>query len=389
MLTINSLSDSSGSYLLSDPAREVGDLFGGPQPGRWVGRSAQHHGLVGDVEPKALSLILSGRIPGGTLEPGAHQRRSAYDLVFAAPKPVSVLMASPSEAVARQVVLGHEVAVEAAMDYVEDRSAGIRRASERGERTWLHVNGVVAARFTHGTSRSGDPHLHSHVLLANRARGEDGRFGALDGLALRAHARATDAIYLSALRSEMSRRLEVVFQRGSDGVIRIMGVSDADCIAFSGRSEEVRRGVIGRPLKTSRSRSEALGIWEERKRRAPLLEDAPRFDRSARHVDEHRAGALLYGRPLLARHVVESVAMAATAGISAEAIATVLAQSGSALGRGIAEVELSSNVVPTWRALKELGPRPTDRTQLTEWFEEAGRSRDLTSRYRSPLARGR
>ena len=43
------------------------------------------------------------------------------------------------------------------------------------------ADGFVAAQFPHRTSRLGDPHLHWHVLVANMARGIDGRWTALDG----------------------------------------------------------------------------------------------------------------------------------------------------------------------------------------------------------------
>ncbi|MAT05701.1 MAG: hypothetical protein CL424_11735, partial [Acidimicrobiaceae bacterium] len=44
------------------------------------------------------------------------------------------------------------------------------------------AEGFVAAQFPHRTSRMGDPHLHWHVLVANTARGIDGRWTALDSL---------------------------------------------------------------------------------------------------------------------------------------------------------------------------------------------------------------
>ena len=388
MLTITSVSDASGRYLLEDPALEVADLFGGATRSAWRGLSAHRHGLVGAVTAPDLRVVLSGRVPGGSLQPGARQQRTSFDLVFAAPKPASVLMAQPDDRVARHVVLGHEAAVAEALGYIEDRAIGIVRSTSGSERSWSHVDGIVAAQFTHGVSRSGDPHLHSHVLLVNRARGADGRFGALDSRALRAHAVAADAIYRSGLRSELSRRLAITHLRTVDGTIRIDGVSDADCIAMSGRSEERRRGEHGRPAKVLRRRWEAMELWEERRRFAPSMEDAPRFARPADRLDEHRAAALLHDRPLVARTVVASVADAATAGISVDAIATVVARPGVLLGGGLAERPLPRSVIPRPEELALLGPRPVDRGRLLGWLDEAERIRER-SRDRGISARGR
>ena len=389
MLKITAVTDTTGRYLLDDPASEIADLFDGTRPGQWSGRSAGRHGLNGDVRENELSLILDGRVPGGTLQPSARRLRTAHDLVFAAPKPVSVLMATPDESVARATVLAHEAAVGAALGYVEDRGAGIVRATPGGGRAWLHVEGLVAARFTHGTSRSGDPHLHSHVVVANRARAADGRFGPLDALALRAHGRAADAVYLAALRSELTARLSVTFLRAHDGTLRIEGISDATCLALSGRSEEVRRGAADRPMKISRSRAEVLELWSARTMRVVSIEDQPRFHRSPHHLDEHRAAALLHDRPLIARHVVESVASAATSGISVDAIGELLARTRAPLGRGIGETALPSSVVPHPKALETLGPRPTARDPLGAWLDEAEHLRSRSRSDRSVIVRDR
>ena len=380
MLRITSLKDATGRYLLDDPAREVADLFDGAMRGRWLGTAASTIGLEGRIEPEVLELVLSGRRPGGTITPSVRQRRAAVDLIFAAPKPASLLMASPDDGVARSAVLGHEEAVGAALGYLEDRAAGVIRQCPGGERVWLHAEGVVAAGFTHGASRSGDPHLHSHVLLANRARADDGRFGALDVVALRAHARAADAVYRAVLRSELAARLGVTFLRGADGAPRIEGISDGDCLALSGRSEEVRRGVLDRPTKVAQTRAEALERWSIRRSRVVSLDDPPRFVRSAGHLDEHRAAGVLHDRPLTARALVESVATAATSGMTVAAMGELLGRIEGPLGRGAAEVVLSPVVLPTWRNLARLGPRPTDRRELAWWLDEASRTRTRSGR---------
>ena len=44
----------------------------------------------------------------------------------------------------------------------------------------IAVHGLVGAAYVHEMSRSGDPHLHTHAVIANAVRGADGRYSAPD-----------------------------------------------------------------------------------------------------------------------------------------------------------------------------------------------------------------
>jgi hypothetical protein len=47
--------------------------------------------------------------------------------------------------------------------------------------------GLLAVGFDHRTSREGDPLLHTHLVIANRIQGPDGRWTAVDGRDLYRH----------------------------------------------------------------------------------------------------------------------------------------------------------------------------------------------------------
>jgi conjugative relaxase-like TrwC/TraI family protein len=70
-------------------------------------------------------------------------------------------------------------------------------------------SGLLAVGFDHRTSREGDPLLHTHLVVANRVQGPDGRWTALDGCDVYRHRRAADAIYRAALQRELTRSLGV------------------------------------------------------------------------------------------------------------------------------------------------------------------------------------
>ena len=89
-----------------------------------------------------------------------------------------------------------------------NRDAKIAPFEQWGTRR-LHAAGFIAAGFNHRTSRAGDPQLHTHVLVANLAKGPDGRWSALDGQALYRSKIAAGTVFQTALRNELSRRLGV------------------------------------------------------------------------------------------------------------------------------------------------------------------------------------
>jgi hypothetical protein len=48
--------------------------------------------------------------------------------------------------------------------------------------TWpIATAGYVAASFTEYTSRADDPQLHTHVVVANKVKGLDGKWRTVDG----------------------------------------------------------------------------------------------------------------------------------------------------------------------------------------------------------------
>ena len=392
MIRVAPLSDRTGRYYLDDLAPEVTDLFGASAPGRWDGRAAAGFGLVGEVEAGDLAAVLEGCPPGSTLRPSARRSRSAFDMIIAAPKPVSILFASPDPTIARATVRAHHAGVADALDYLEHRAAAVER-TRSGDRLSVAAEGLTAAGFTHGLSRGGDPHLHTHLVVANLARGGDGRFGALDGRSLLLHAPTADALYRATLRLELATTLDVRWQIGRDGREQLAGISDAQQIAVSGRAADARAGVRSVPDKVHLgSREAALAIWHERLRTAPTLADEQRGEARCGVVDEHRfAAALSWGTPR-ARHVAAAFANAASFGVDARVVATVLRSIAVELGHGAREVPLAPRaIMPAPSVLRRLGPRPTERGAHAAWqlrADDLGRSlSDLSVPERALTAR--
>ena len=248
MLGITKLPEGGGSYYLSDLAAELGPGRepAGQGPGEWVGGGARGLGLQGAVEGHGLAAVLSGRHPGTDRElSGGRRRVGGFDLTFSAPKSVSVLFALGRDEVAAEVVAAHRSAVGAAMGYVHRRALTVRRGSGDG-RELLATGGPVAASFAHGLSRALDPHLHTHVVLANLAHGTDGRWSAVDGRGLFAHRAAIGSLYEAHLRDRLTTVLGVEWEPRRCGRREIAGTSPAVLGGLSSRSAEIRAHLAGR-----------------------------------------------------------------------------------------------------------------------------------------------
>lgn len=183
---------------------------------------------------RAPSGAKLGRKPGPTTLPG-------YDLTFCAPKSVSVLWGlTDSPSVRAAVDAAHAAAVRAAMEYVTEHAAYTRRRVDEDTVLVERTSGLSGVKYEHRTARSGDPHVHSHVLLSNRQLCADGKVLSLDGVNVYHEARAGGMIYQATLRAELSDALGVAWGQTVNGCADIVGLDDPEMLdAFSTRTREL------------------------------------------------------------------------------------------------------------------------------------------------------
>jgi hypothetical protein len=296
-----------------------------------------------------------------------------YDLVIAAPRPMSVLLAVDPEH-ARGVVDAHRASVRSTMEYLEERALVVRDRRGGLERdrpaAWESV-----VSFTHGLNRHGEPHLHDHVLVGARPQGER---NVLDARALYAHARTADALYRASLRHEIAERTPWSAWRTFEGVERVVGLDEGYRALWAGHHRD-------RGEKLSWSRDETLSSWARDRSRFEALGSVAPPERS-NVLDEHRFAGAFEGRiDVSRRHVVEAWANAASYGQDPKELTRSVDDLYPALrGRGgVYEAAIplrDARMIPNVRTL---GPRPLDRGQLERWRErslERDRSREGRSR---------
>ena len=256
VLSIGKLSAGQARYYLEqgevrvDAVESIGDgleeyYAGGAEArGSWVGSGGMSLGLHGPVDGEALRRVLAGSDPldGSPLRGSSSAVKVAgFDLTFSAPKSVSVVFGIGDRELRTKVRAAHDRAVVEAVGYLERSAAAVRRG--HGGARVEPAAGLVAAAFRHRTSRAGDPQLHTHVLVANLGRGPDGRWSALDGRQLYAHARAASFLYQAVLRAELTRTLGLEWLPVHNGIADLVGVPKPVLKAFSQRRAEIEASM--------------------------------------------------------------------------------------------------------------------------------------------------
>ncbi|ABM10507.1 MobF family relaxase [Paenarthrobacter aurescens] len=268
-MTVHKLSAGDGyTYLTrqvasADERRPAGQSLAeyyvarGNPPGVWTGRGAEQLGLAGTEvsEDQMRALFGAGRHPDGVHRLGAaypsyatlapYQQRVAerlaeweslngrppsaaernriaavearrgrravagFDLVFTPVKSASVLWALGGAEVRGAVEDAHHEAVLSSLGWLESHAAYTRVG--RGGVAQIDATGLICAMFDHRESRAGDPDLHTHVAVANKVCGVDGKWRSLDARGLYALGVAASERYNTRFEDALARRLGVEF----------------------------------------------------------------------------------------------------------------------------------------------------------------------------------
>jgi conjugative relaxase-like TrwC/TraI family protein len=392
VLGVHGVGRDRADYYLSDLAREL-PVTG---PARWAGTAAAGLGLAGSVRPDDFRRLLESRHPlTGVVLGSGRVSVAAFDLTFSAPKSASVLFAVGGADVARTVATVHGQAVAGSLSYLEQHGITATRRSGPA-RVVVPTTGAVAAAFMHGVSRTGDPHLHSHVVLANLVHGADGRWGACDRRGIDAHRMAASAVYEAHLRAGLASALGVRWTPGPGRSPEIAGVGPELLGEFSTRGADIRRHMYELGAHSRRGARVAWAATRPAKApSAPFADVAADWRRRALAVggppelqlgpgrpaggpavlDEHRFAAVIsltaHGGARR-RDVVAAFGAAARDGVPAPGIERLVAHWVPPGPVGVAEpLQQRRTVVPANRHLGALGPRPVDPDDHTVWLGAA------------------
>jgi conjugative relaxase-like TrwC/TraI family protein len=146
----------------------------------------------------------------------AHKLRppvAGFDLTFSPCKSISAAWALADEGTNAVIYECHKRAIEFTLRYAE-QNVFHSRSGKNGV-VQEDVEGVVAVSFTHYDTRAGDPQLHDHVVVWNRARSRsDGEWRTLDSRGLFKSVVTLSEIHQGVLADLLTAELGVGWESG-------------------------------------------------------------------------------------------------------------------------------------------------------------------------------
>ena len=285
--------EKDGYYAKDDAAHK--------EASAWRGKGAEAMGLSGPVQPEAFRKVLEGHVPDGrrlgkTDRDGKFLHRPGIDVTLSAPKSVSLAALVGGD---RRIVKVHGRAVKRTLDWIESRAVETR-VMDPVTRAMVRKGNqkMVAATFTHDTSRNLDPQLHTHAVIANMVQGGDAKWRTMVNDGVYRGVMAIGAIY----RAELAQGLEGlgydIEKTHSDGRFEIAGVSREVIEAFSTRRAEIvaameERG-LGEPGDNARMADRAALMTRASKRDVDKTRLVRDWTKQARDLD-FSAKALVSG----------------------------------------------------------------------------------------------
>jgi conjugative relaxase-like TrwC/TraI family protein len=168
---------------------------------------------------------------------------AGFDLTFSPSKSVSVTWALADQGTKSVIYECHRRALEVVLAYAE--AEVFRSRSGANGVVEEDICGVVAASFTHWSSRSDDPQLHDHLAVWNRARSvSDGRWRTLDSRAIFKATTTLSELHQGVLSDLLTGALGVGWEararrHSAKPRYEVAGVPEALMAEFSQRSSQV------------------------------------------------------------------------------------------------------------------------------------------------------
>ncbi len=204
----------------------------------WRGKGADNLGLSGVVSKESFGRVLSGQNPETaeqlTSKKDTGKNVAATDIPLSAPKSVSIGAFILEDGA---LIEAHKDAVLKTADYIEARYS-FYRETNNGVTQSIKSDNLCFSLFNHSLSRENDPQLHTHLLIQNIVRTENGDFKALDNRQIFYDQRLINAIYQSYL-SEHVKELGYNIEHRANGTWEIAGIKQDVIDLYSKRSFQI------------------------------------------------------------------------------------------------------------------------------------------------------
>lgn len=272
MLTISQIKDPRyyGQWTTRDYYNNTGELRG-----IWAGQLAPVLGLSGYIQTQNYQHIIEGFSPDGKqalVRNAGKDHAPGHDLTFSAPKSVSILQVFDKSG---EILRAHELAVKAALRYIEQHAAFTRRNAQGKDIEKLP--GLLFGIFTHFESRAEDMATHSHCLVFNIGRRFDQTFGSVHSRAFYQWKMVSGSVYRAELAQQL-RLLGYTIEIDGDS-FHVAGVPKSICEYYSKRAEQIEKNLKALGAKSSASAVGQYAKLKDRQKKAktPLPELTSRW----------------------------------------------------------------------------------------------------------------
>lgn len=263
---LRTVAAGDGDRSLSTPLTRYYSAKGTP-PGRWMGSGLHALGSTivagSEVSEEQLQLLIGlGRDPvtgeplgraypvyekGSDVTTARRRAVAGYDFTFSIPKSASVLWGVADATTQALIVKAHHAAVADSLAFLEREVAATRTgvAVRDGAVAQVDVSGLIATAFDHFDSRAGDPHLHTHVVISNKAMTVlDGKWRSLDGRPMHAAVVAISELHETLFADALTRSIGAQWEQRARGRDRnpawaITTVPEVLVAEFSTRSQHI------------------------------------------------------------------------------------------------------------------------------------------------------
>ena len=190
-----------------------------------------------------------------TRNAGSDKRSPGLDITFSADKSVSALWAIADEPLRTKLEDAHNTASRMALQEIFLKECSYTRTRVGGVGGDIHVipAKMLGAMFQHGTSRAGDPQLHTHCVIFNAVQtDQDGVWRALHQKPLYLWIKAAGACYRSYLASNLAELGIKMERHGKDNAyVRIQNMPKDLDKQWSKRTSDILQAASQLGLDTS------------------------------------------------------------------------------------------------------------------------------------------
>ena len=278
--------------------------------GRWHGRLTTRLGIepgqhihAGDAAFQMLRNNINPATGKKLTQRDVKDRIPFYDFQCSVQKSVSLLYTLAGD---ERLSGAHGRALKEAFAELQSLAAcRVRQGSAASSKDMRNTGNLCAARFRHDTSRSLDPQLHDHFVIANATWDEQTqRIVALETCAMIKAIRFCSKVYQNALAREVQALgYRIVQSRDTKGNIvgfEVEGVSADLCRRFSKRRQEVEDGIAAFRQERGRAPSAAEVSAITRRTRSEKLAEISTAEVRAAQLAQVSADELQHLRSITA-----------------------------------------------------------------------------------------